>query len=256
MCMFHMTKDITGCGFPVIKGKTNKSWYVLMNRKFDESRDDLPDAIYITDPPYNQRYGYSSYADNLSDHDYIRLLSNIPKPCVLIHYPEETINVFPKIWGVCDEVMTWVYNSNTGKQSRLISWWGCKPDFRKVGQDYKNPNDKRIRKLIDQGKKARLYDWVEMQQIKNTSAEKENHPCQIPEELMKMILQMTVKPGQIVVDPFLGSGTTGTVAVELGMNFWGYEMDAGYFRTATERMWRKIGSVPIAWNDHLIRWAA
>ena len=42
--------------------------------------------------------------------------------------------------------MSWVYNSNTGKQHRDIAFFGVKPDFRKVGQDYKNPTDKRIAK--------------------------------------------------------------------------------------------------------------
>lgn len=256
MCMFHMAKDITGCDYPVIKGKTEQSWYVLMNRKFDEERQELPDTIYITDPPYNQRYGYSSYADNLSEREYLKLLSNIPKPCVIIHFPEESINLLPKVFGHCDEVMTWVYNSNTGKQSRLITWWGCKPDFRKIGQDYKNPNDKRVKKLIEQGRKARLYDWIELNQVKNTSAEKQDHPCQIPEELMRIILSISVKPNQIVVDPFLGSGTTGVVAAKLGMNFWGYEMDDKYFEIAKNRIWRGIGSEPVRWNDNLIRKAA
>ena len=121
----------------------------------------LPHGLVITDPPYNQGYSYNQYQDKMSEADYIELLSAIPTPCVIIHYPEETINLLPKAIHVkCEQVVCWVYNSNTGKQSRLISWWGCKPDFRKVRQPYKNPSDKRIQKRIAEGHVgAKLYDW-------------------------------------------------------------------------------------------------
>ena len=55
----------------------------------------------------------------------------------------------------------------TAKQHRGIGFWNVHPDFRKVGQPYKNPNDKRIAKRIAEGKKARLYDWWNINQVKN-----------------------------------------------------------------------------------------
>lgn len=114
---------------------------------------EIPKGLTITDPPYNQEYSYNEYKDKLTEKDYIELLSNIPTPCVIIHYPEETINLLPKASKAkCEQVVCWVYNSNTGKQSRLISWWGCKPDFRKVRQPYKNLKDKRIQQRIAEGK--------------------------------------------------------------------------------------------------------
>jgi hypothetical protein len=98
----------------------------------------IPKGLVITDPPYNQGYPYNDYKDRMSEEDYIELLSFIPTPCVIIHYPEETINLLPKAFNniglKCEQVVSWVYNSNTGKQHRLISWWGCKPDFRKIRQ--------------------------------------------------------------------------------------------------------------------------
>ena len=139
-------------------------------------------GLTITDPPYNQGYHYNNYKDRINEEKYVSLLSKIPKPCVIIHYPEETINLLPEAMGVnCEQVVCWVYNSNTGKQSRLISWWGCKPDFSKVLQPYKNLEDKRIQKRISEGKLgSKLYDWWEINQVKNVSNQKWNHPCQIP----------------------------------------------------------------------------
>ena len=198
----------------------------------------LANGLIITDPPYNQNYHYSTYKDNLSENDYIELLSKIPTPCVIIHYPEETINILPKaIKGKCEQVVTWVYNSNTGKQSRLISWWGCKPDFSKMRQPYKNINDKRILKRIAQGKNgAKLYDWWQVEQVKNVSKTKTAHPCQIPEEIIKRIILTTAKENQLIIDPFAGSGTTLVVAKKLGFRSVGYEIDPSYFDIMVKRI--------------------
>jgi DNA modification methylase len=199
---------------------------------------EIPKGLVITDPPYNQGYKYNDYDDKLSEEDYIELLSKIPTPCVIIHYPEETINILPKaIKGKCEQVVCWVYNSNTGKQSRLISWWGCKPDFRKVRQPYKNLNDKRIQKRISEGKTgAKLYDWWEINQVKNVSKEKTDHPCQIPEELIKRIILTTASPNDIIIDVFGGSGTTAKVAKDLGFSSVSYEIDSEYCEIIEKRV--------------------
>ncbi len=190
----------------------------------------IPKGLTITDPPYNQGYAYNQYKDRMSEEDYIELLSHIPTPCVIIHYPEETINLLPKaIKSKCEQVVCWIYNSNTGKQSRLISWWGCKPDFRKVIQPYKNLNDKRIQKRIAEGKTgAKLYDWWNINQVKNVSKEKTEHPCQIPEELISKIIRTTAKDNALIIDVFAGSGTTGIVAESLGYDSLCYEVDKKY----------------------------
>ena len=186
--------------------------------------------MVITDPPYNQGYSYNQYKDKMTEKDYIDLLSKIPTPCVIIHYPEETINLLPKaIKAKCEQVVCWIYNSNTGKQSRIISWWGCKPDFKKVRQPYKNLNDKRIQKRIAEGKTgAKLYDWWNINQVKNVSKEKTEHPCQIPEEIINRIIRTTANEDDLIIDPFGGSGTTGKVAEDLGFNSIMYEIDSKY----------------------------
>jgi site-specific DNA-methyltransferase (adenine-specific) len=198
----------------------------------------IPAGLVIKDPPYNQGFAYNNYNDKLSEEDYIDLLSKIPRPCVIIHYPEETINILPKAFNTkCEQVVSWVYNSNTGKQSRLISWWGCKPDFKKVRQPYKNLNDKRIQQRISEGKTgAKLYDWWEIDQVKNVSKEKTGHPCQIPEVLIERIILTTAEPNQLVIDVFGGSGTTAKVAQRLGFDSITYEIDAHYCNIINQRI--------------------
>ena len=207
----------------------------IINKNFINCK--TPDGLVITDPPYNQGYHYNNYKDKLSEDEYIGLLSKIPTPCVIIHYPEETINLLPKaINSKCEQVVCWVYNSNTGKQSRLISWWGCKPDFRKVRQPYKNLNDKRIQKRISEGKTgAKLYDWWNINQIKNTSIEKTKHPCQIPEKIIENIILTTVSKDDLIIDVFAGSGTTGVVAEKLGYKSIMYEIDEDYCEIIKKR---------------------
>lgn len=199
---------------------------------------DIPKGLTITDPPYNQGYAYNQYKDRMSEEDYIDLLSYIPVPAVVIHYPEETINLLPWVFSSvkCEQVVAWVYNSNTGKQHRLISWWGCKPDFNKIRQPYKNPNDRRIKERVANGKTgAKLYDWWEINQVKNVSKEKTEHPCQIPEEVIRRIILTTAKPDDLIIDVFGGSGTTAKVAKDLDFNSIIYETDPKYIEIIKKR---------------------
>jgi modification methylase len=62
------------------------------------------------------------------------------------------------------------------------------------------------------------------------------HPTQKPEALLHRILIASTKPGDTVLDPFFGTGTTGAVAKRLGRKFIGIERDADYARAATERI--------------------
>lgn len=62
------------------------------------------------------------------------------------------------------------------------------------------------------------------------------HPTQKPESLLYRVLLSSTKPGDVVLDPFFGTGTTGAVAKKLGRNYIGCEMDEGYIKGAQERI--------------------
>ena len=70
------------------------------------------------------------------------------------------------------------------------------------------------------------------------------HPTQKPEALLHRILVASSKPGDIVLDPFFGTGTTGAVAKKLGRRFIGIERDPGYIAVARERIKRVNPSAP------------
>ncbi len=64
------------------------------------------------------------------------------------------------------------------------------------------------------------------------------HPTQKPEALLHRILLATTNPGDTVLDPFFGTGTTGAVAKKLGRKFIGIERDPRYLKVAASRIAR------------------
>jgi DNA modification methylase len=197
---------------------------------------DLSNVIIVTDPPFNRGYKYATYKDNKKESEYYKWLNSICKniPTVIVHYPENLHRFSIERGEVPVRVISWVYNSNTAKQHRDVAFYGVNPDFKKVGQPYKNPTDKRIANRIANGESARLYDWWNINQVKNVS-KKHSHPCQMPEKVMENIIGL-LPSGVIVVDPFLGSGSTGVACKKLGVSFIGIEIDEEYLEIAKKRI--------------------
>jgi len=156
-------------------------------------------------------------------------------PHVIIHYAEQLYKYAISINTPPNKTISWVYNSNTPKQHREIGFFGIDPDFKRIGQPYKNPNDKRVAKLIREGNTARLYDWWHINQVKNVSVDKTDHPCQMPIKVMENIIG-TLDPNLTIVDPFMGSGTTGVACKNLNRDFIGIEIDVKYFEIADARI--------------------
>jgi len=75
------------------------------------------------------------------------------------------------------------------------------------------------------------------------SAEKNGHPCPKPIGQMKWLVNRVSFEGETVMDPFMGSGTTGVACVKLGRKFIGIEIDEGYFEIAVDRI-RKAYAQP------------
>ncbi len=73
------------------------------------------------------------------------------------------------------------------------------------------------------------------ERLKGTDGAKA-HPTQKPESLLYRVIMASTKPGDIIVDPFFGTGTTGAVARRLGRNFIGMDQDATYAKLATARI--------------------
>ena len=205
---------------------------VLNNLNLDYSK-----CIFVSDPQFNIGYHYETYSDNMKESEYYDWLYSIfgNNKQVMINYPENLFKYAFRINEIPQKIVPWVYNSNTARQHRQIAFFGVKPDFKKVGQEYKNLKDKRIIKRIEEGKMAKLYDWWNVNQVKNVSKEKTEHPCQMPLQIMENIIGILPEE-YIIIDPFLGSGTTAIACMKYGRKFFGIENDEKYFNISKDRI--------------------
>jgi site-specific DNA-methyltransferase (adenine-specific) len=69
-----------------------------------------------------------------------------------------------------------------------------------------------------------------------TFKERVNHPCQMPEALLERIIRVASNPGDLVIDPFAGSGTTLAVAKKLGRRYLGVELSDVYADGVRKRL--------------------
>ena len=68
------------------------------------------------------------------------------------------------------------------------------------------------------------------------SKDKRYHPTQKPSELIQMLIEQYSKEGDIVLDPFLGSGTTAVACVNTNRHYIGFELDPQYYDIACKRL--------------------
>jgi site-specific DNA-methyltransferase (adenine-specific) len=193
--------------------------------------------VIVTDPPFNVGYHYDTYGDRMDETEYYGMLADMLRlaPAVVIHYPEALHRLSITAGRAPERVVSWVYPSNTRRQHRDIAFYGVTPDFTRVRQPYRNPGDMRVRELARRTGGAALYDWWEVDQVKNVSREKTAHPCQMPVEVMERVVGV-LPDGVTVIDPFMGSGTTGVACVRHGVDFIGIELDPAYHRIAERRI--------------------
>jgi len=70
----------------------------------------------------------------------------------------------------------------------------------------------------------------------NPEHESTGHPCPFPLEIPRRLMTASCPPAGTVLDPFMGSGTTGVACMQTGRNFIGVEIDPGYFAIAKRRI--------------------
>ncbi|MCX6639102.1 MAG: site-specific DNA-methyltransferase [bacterium] len=83
-------------------------------------------------------------------------------------------------------------------------------------------------------------------------ARKIGHPAPFPTELPLRLIQLYTFKGEVVLDPFMGSGQTALAALKTGRGFVGYEVDEGYARLATRRVQRYLREVELELVPELV----
>lgn len=78
--------------------------------------------------------------------------------------------------------------------------------------------------------------WLDIPSLPHNAKERVNHPTQKPIRLMERCVQMVTNRGGVVLDPFMGSGSTGVACKNTGRDFIGIEKEENYYNVAKERL--------------------
>ena len=202
----------------------------------------LPDEcvdLVFADPPYNLQLGGDLHRpdnskvsavdadwDQIGDHDDYDLFA-----CAWMEEARRILKPNGVIWRKSNPMPNFKGTRFTNAHETLI--WAAKTKEAKPTFNYA------AMKALNDGVQMRS-DWVlpicsGAERIKASDGKKA-HPTQKPESLLHRVLLATSDPGDIVLDPFFGTGTTGAAAKRLGRNFIGIEREDDYVKVATERL--------------------
>ena len=147
------------------------------------------------------------------------------------------------IWRKTNPMPNFKGTRFTNAHETLI--WAANSKFSKYTFNYQTM------KQLNENKQMRSDDWLinicsgreRLKDIKNQKL----HNTQKPEELLLRVVLSSTKPGDLVLDPFFGTGTTGVVCKKLGRKFIGIEKNATYLKEAKKRILKvkKIKSTEI-----------
>jgi len=77
--------------------------------------------------------------------------------------------------------------------------------------------------------------WTDIHRIKHNKY-RDKHPCQLPLHLLERIVLMATDAGDIVLDPFMGTGTTALAAKRLGRQYIGFDLDENYVQLTKDHL--------------------
>lgn len=235
---------------------SNKEKYKLFNGDACEILVNLPDKsvnLIFADPPYNLsgknhltcKNGKVATC-NKGDWDEIDDIHKFNKQwieaCLRVLKDDGTIWIsgtlhnHPSIGVLLKKLGMWIIND--------IIWY--KPNAAPLLQGNRCAPSTELIWLASKSKKYYFnYDLARQinggKQMRNlwimpASRHVTSHPTEKPEKLLQRILLIGSKEGDIVLDPFMGSGTTGVAAKQLDRNFIGIEIDPDYFDMAAKRI--------------------
>jgi DNA modification methylase len=185
-----------------------------------EEMKKIPDKsidLILTDPPYGVNLKYDLYND--TEDNWFKLMTKF--------IPEARRIAKMVILPSCQiKRLTWVYNNFP--PDWLICWYkgstGCSAF---IGFNDWEP-------LLVYGKRKGVWMHDYFQAANNEKMGNYGHPCPKPLAWAKWLIEKS--KAQTVLDPFMGSGTTGVAAKELGRDFIGIELSPKYFDIAKERI--------------------
>lgn len=236
--------------------------------------DDESVSLVVTSPPYNIDIKYGNthkngrvvgskgtkYEDKLTEEEYIKMLKKVFNECKRVLKKDGSIWVNIKN-RYNDGVLTppfWILDLFKDMcLKNLIIWnfdWGGStnkrfaPRYEFVFWFTKNKN-KFIFNLDEVKVPALNYrpdrfksQWKNpsdvwyMQMVSGNYPERTSHPAQYPEELIERIIKVASNQEDVVLDPFIGSGTTARIAKDLNRKYVGYDNNEEYIKIANDRL--------------------
>jgi site-specific DNA-methyltransferase (adenine-specific) len=188
-----------------------------------------PDVVVITDPPYGINGGHGHINKLRGKGNYSSDFEDTPE------YLESVVVPFIKhLIASCGSVILTPGNKNFSLYPQPDSF-GCFYQPAAVGlQTFGNLD---AQPIFYYGKNATKKNMGTPCSYQLTERpEKNGHPCVKPiKAWTKLVVNMTL-PGQTVLDPFMGSGTTGVACIETGRNFIGIEKAPDYYEIAQKRL--------------------
>jgi DNA modification methylase len=197
------------------------------------------DAV-VTDPPYGIGFKYESHDDDPSLYEgfmreVVPLAESLVKDGGSLFWWQASSQVpnwhrwFPPNFRLMASCKDFVQMRPTEIQyafDPIVFWYrGAAPAFQSAGSRQENAKKKRWDYHI-----AKTSAWI------NDPSTKGIHPCQRPIDAVKQVVLCASDRGETILDPFMGSGTTGVAAVKLGRRFIGIEIERKYFDIACRRI--------------------
>lgn len=225
----------------------------LLRRVPDDSVD-----MTFADPPFNLHKRYSDYRDGLAEGEYLAWsglwleeLVRVTKSTgsIFVHNIPKWLVTYAGILDTMADFKHWItWDAPTAPMCRSLQpnhygilYYAKDADGPNKFYEIRYPH-KRCRKcrylLKDYGgKKASLHPfgplvgdvWTDIHRVKHNKY-RDNHPCQLPVHLLERIILMSTDEGDVVLDPFMGTGTTAIAAKRLGRRFVGFELAPEYVK--------------------------
>lgn len=243
------------------ENKINDKYINTLFCKSSENMNELPDNsvhLMVTSPPYNVG---KRYDENLTLKKYLMLLENVFKEVyrVLVFGGRVCINVanlgrkpYIPLHAYIIEIMNnlgflmrgeIIWDKQIGGGTAWGSWKSPSNPVLRDQHEYilvfskntlkrENPSNKKT--TI---KRQEFLDFTKsIWKIPPASAQKIGHPAPFPEELPYRCMQLYTFENDIVLDPFIGSGTTAIAALNCSRKFIGYDIKEEYIELAKKRI--------------------
>lgn len=236
----------------------------ILDTLFCESSEEMtaiPDdcvALMVTSPPYNVGKDYDA---DLSLDEYLDLLHRVLKDTFRVLEPggRVAVNVanlgrkpyLPlnhHVAGLMNDIgfllrgeIVWQKAAGAGGSCAWGSWQSAKnPTLRDIHEYVivaSKGTYRRMRRGTDTiSKEEFLEGTVSVWNIRAASAKRVGHPAPFPVELPRRLIELYTFEGDLVLDPFMGSGSTAIAAVETGRHYVGYDNEPTYVALAEQRI--------------------